>query len=73
MSRKIKPVSFNKVSEYDAKLLAYAEDEKRGNFSQYVKRLIDADMNKLPIQMPTQVYKEPEPTNEDADAMSGFL
>lgn len=73
MSRKIKPVSFNKVSEYDSRLLAYAESKERGNFSQYVKRLIDADMNKTPMYAPAQEYKEPVPTNEDAEAMSGFL
>ncbi|WP_432352644.1 hypothetical protein [Sporosarcina sp. A2] len=71
MSRKIKPVSFNKVSEYDSKLLAYAESKERGNFSQYVKRLIDADMNKTPMYVPAAVV--PEPTDEDAEAMSGFL
>ncbi len=73
MSRKIKPVSFNKVSEYDAKLLKYAEAKERGNFSQYIKRLIDADMNRNPMPASTQVHVEPKREDEDAEAMSGFL
>lgn len=73
MSRKVKTVSFSLVSEYDTRLLTYAEAYERGNFSQYVKRLIDADMNKTPIYAPAHVHVEPKPTNEDADAMSGFL
>lgn len=77
MSRKIKPVSFSLVSEYDARLLEYAESKERGNFSQYVKRLIDADMQGVqkvdPMYVPTQVHIESEPAGDDFDAMSGFL
>lgn len=74
MSRRIKPVSFSLVSEYDARLLEYAEDPARGNFSQYVKRLIDADMNKT-AQSVAAVPVRPAPVIEkdDVDAMSGFL
>lgn len=75
--RKIQPVSFSLVSEYDSRLLAYATAAERGNFSQYVKRLIDEDMRGVqqtaPMYAPTQGHVEPKPTNEDADAMSGFL
>lgn len=74
MSRRIKPVSFSLVSEYDARLLEYAEDPARGNFSQYVKRLIDADMTKV-VQPVVAVPVRPAPViqEDDADAMSGFL
>lgn len=75
--RKIKPVSFSLVSEYDSRLLVYATAAGRGNFSQYIKRLIDEDMRGVqratPMYAPVQEYKDPVPTNEDADAMSGFL
>ncbi|MGG0644300.1 hypothetical protein ABE021_10190 [Sporosarcina gallistercoris] len=73
MSRKVKTVSFSLVSEYDTRLLTYAEADERGNFSQYVKRLIDADMSKTPIYAQVQEHIETKPTDEDADAMSGFL
>ncbi|GEM_PF-7047951 len=75
--RKIRPVSFSLVSEYDVRLLQYSQDPARGNFSQYVKRLIDADMSKAsqPAEVVAAAPARPAPVilEDDRDAMSGFL
>lgn len=68
MTRKVKTVSFSRTSEYDAKLLAYAEQAERGAFSQYVKRLIYDDMRKVAPM--AEVAPVPEVEVED---VSGFL
>lgn len=75
MTRKVKTISFSLVSEYDSRLLEYAERAERGSFSKYVKRLIDDDMRggqrvaSAPIvDMPVSV-----PADDESDAMSGFL
>ncbi len=77
--RKIKPVSFSHVSEYDSRLLAYAESKERGNFSQYVKRLIDEDMSGVStsdnFNSPIEVKTKRNSLKEEIDreAMGGFL
>lgn len=77
--RKIKPVSFSLVSEYDSRLLAYATATERGNFSQYIKRLIDEDMRGVStsdnFNYPIEVKTKRMPLKEEVDkeAMEGFL
>ncbi|EGQ21294.1 hypothetical protein HMPREF9372_3331 [Sporosarcina newyorkensis 2681] len=79
MNRKTKTISFNLVSEYDSRLLEFAEREERGSFSKYIKRLIDNDMRGGNRQIAEsqiitdQVQREPEIQADDSDAMSGFL
>ncbi|ARK21356.1 hypothetical protein [Sporosarcina ureae] len=79
MTRKVKTISFSMVSEYDSRLLEYAERAERGSFSKYVKRLIDDDMRGGPrVDVPiVEVASISEPVNgpieDEADAMSGFL
>ncbi|GKV67285.1 MULTISPECIES: hypothetical protein [unclassified Sporosarcina] len=82
MTRKIKTVSFSLVSEHDAALLEYAEDEKRGNFSQYVKRLIAHDMKSTQRSIEwNQIAADSGQVPDDdggvfadvEDTMSGFL
>lgn len=77
--RKIKPVSFSLVSEYDSRLLTYATAAERGNFSQYIKRLIDEDMRGAStsdkFNFPIEVKTKRMPLKEEVDreAMEGFL
>lgn len=77
MTRKVKTISFSLVSEYDSRLLEYAERAERGSFSKYVKRLIDDDMRGgQRVDVPqgvTEVHVEPALQNDDEDTMSGFL
>lgn len=68
MTRKVKTVSFSRTSEYDAQLLAYAEQTERGAFSQYVKRLIYDDMRKV-----APVAEVAVEVAEIAEDVSGFL
>lgn len=79
MTRKVKTISFSLVSEYDSRLLEYAERAERGSFSKYVKRLIDDDMRDskhVDVQIaevaPVNVQVD-NPVDDEADAMSGFL
>ncbi|MEK4025757.1 hypothetical protein [Sporosarcina sp. FSL W7-1283] len=80
-TRQPKSVSFNLTSIYEVGLLNYAEDPKHGDFSKYIKRLIDRDMREgdrqenFTVQQTaaTQVHTEPEMQTEDSDIMSGFL
>lgn len=79
MTRKVKTISFSLVSEYDSRLLEYAERAERGSFSKYVKRLIDDDMRggqRVDVQIaevaPVNVQVD-DPVDDEADAMSGFL
>lgn len=79
MTRKVKTISFSLVSEYDSRLLEYAERAERGSFSKYVKRLIDDDMRggprvELPIvEVATLSTQVDNSADEDMDTMSGFL
>lgn len=76
--RKVKTISFSLVSEYDSRLLEYAERVERGSFSKYIKRLIDDDMRggqrvDVPIAESVSVNVAAEESTDDNDAMSGFL
>ena len=79
MTRKVKTISFSLVSEYDSRLLEYAERAERGSFSKYVKRLIDDDMRggqrvDVPIiEVGSTNVPVDDPVDDEADAMSGFL
>lgn len=84
MSRNNKSVSFNTKDELDAALLAHAEKinpltEKSRNFSKYVKKLIEDDMNGRNRNSGSYRYEnfitdEPEEyTSEVKNAMSSFL
>ncbi|WP_158231814.1 hypothetical protein [Sporosarcina sp. P19] len=41
--RQNKSISFKLTDKYEAKLLAHAESDHRGDFSKYIKRLISKD------------------------------
>lgn len=79
MTRKVKTISFSLVSEYDSRLLEYAERAERGSFSKYVKRLIDDDMRggqraEVPIVDIVPVNTSVDDQGDDeVDPMSGFL
>lgn len=79
MTRKVKTISFSLVSEYDSRLLEYAERAERGSFSKYVKRLIDDDMRvgqRVDVPMAEIVPVNDsvvDQRDDEADAMSGFL
>ena len=79
MTRKVKTISFSLVSEYDSRLLEYAERAERGSFSKYVKRLIDDDMRggqrvDVPmVEISPVINPVEDPVDDEADAMSGFL
>lgn len=83
--QKRKPVYFSLQDEFDLKLLAHAEKinpvtNKPQNFSKYVRRLIEEDMNKRStggVNMLPGTDNEPIVRKEkDAytlEAMGGFL
>ncbi len=85
MSRVNKSVSFNTQDELDVKLLDHAERPnsitgKKQNFSKYVKRLIEEDMNRRSSEgVNTVPGTDDEPIvrrEKDAytlEAMGGFL
>lgn len=78
--RKNKTVSFNENDEWDIELLNHAEklNPKTGkprNFSKYVKKLIEQDLNQengnLRIVQNDVVIEEKDPYTKEA--MKGFL
>ncbi|PIC71021.1 hypothetical protein [Sporosarcina sp. P17b] len=80
MTRKVKTISFSLISEYDSRLLEYAEKAERGSFSKYIKRLIDDDMRGGQRVVSGSIVEVnqlsapfADPVDDEADAMSGFL
>lgn len=78
MTRKVKTISFSFVSEYDSRLLEYAEKAERGSFSKYIKRLIDNDMhgrnlNEVVMERPIEKVKEPAVILRKPNTTGGFL
>lgn len=82
--RKNKPVSFNTKDEHDLALLNHAEQinpltGKSRNFSKYVKRLIEEDMNRGPqseirIDRNEPIIREEETYSiETKEAMNSFI
>ena len=82
--QKRKPVYFSLQDEFDLKLLAHAEKinpvtNKPQNFSKYVRRLIEEDMNKRSTGGVNMLTEDNEPIvrkEKDAytiEAMGGFL
>lgn len=82
--RKNKPVSFNTKDENDLALLNHAEQinpltGKARNFSKYVKRLIEEDMNRGPIseikidRNKPIIHEEETYSIETKEAMNSFI
>lgn len=82
--RKNKPVSFNTKDEHDLALLNHAEQinpltGKARNFSKYVKRLIEEDMNRGPqseIRIDRNepiIHEEETYSIETKEAMNSFI
>lgn len=82
--QKRKPVYFSLQDEFDLKLLAHAEKinpvtNKPQNFSKYVRRLIEEDMNKRSTGGVNMLTEDNEPIvrkEKDAytlEAMGGYL
>ena len=59
MTRKIGQVSFNLRDGFESRLYAHASKTEHGEFSKYIKRLIERDMTQLmPARPPELVEKE---------------
>ncbi len=50
MTRKIGQVSFNLRDGYESRLYAHASKTEHGEFSKYIKRLIERDMSQSTTQ-----------------------
>lgn len=72
MSRKTKSISFDLTDGHEKRLLEYVENEERGKFSRYIKRLIANDMESRQVRsvvsVATSVTKE-----KDDGSIEGFL
>lgn len=55
MTRKIGQVSFNLRSAYESRLYAHATKTEHGEFSKYVKRLIDRDLRAEDTSLTSQI------------------
>lgn len=55
MTRKIGQVSFNLRSAYESRLYAHATKTEHGEFSKYVKRLIDRDLRAEDTPLTSQI------------------
>lgn len=69
--RHIGQVSFNLLDEYEKGLWVFANQDKHGKFSQYIKRLIEQDRNgHRNIILPMDPVQD---LNEDKSAAQAFL
>lgn len=55
MTRKTGQVSFNLRSAYESRLYAHATKTEHGEFSKYVKRLIDRDLRAEDAPLTSQI------------------
>lgn len=55
MTRKVGQVSFNLRSAYECGLYAHATKSEHGEFSKYVKRLIDRDLRAEDASLTSQI------------------
>lgn len=60
MTRKIGQVSFNLRDGYESRLYAHASKTEHGEFSKYIKRLIERDMSQLMPVRPPEMETEAE-------------
>ena len=58
MTRKIGQVSFNLRDGYESRLYAHASKTEHGEFSKYIKRLIERDMTQVVTRVPTEVITD---------------
>lgn len=58
MTRKIGQVSFNLRDGYESRLYAHASKTEHGEFSKYIKRLIERDMTQVVTRVPTEVVTD---------------
>lgn len=54
MTRKIGQVSFNLRDGFESRLYAHASKTEHGEFSKYIKRLIERDMTQVVTRVPTE-------------------
>lgn len=54
MTRKIGQVSFNLRDGYESRLYAHASKTEHGEFSKYIKRLIERDLTRVVTRVPTE-------------------
>jgi hypothetical protein len=69
MTRKIGQVSFNLRDGYESRLYAHASKTEHGEFSKYIKRLIERDMSQLMPARPPQLITKME-TEAEFDVTS---
>lgn len=72
-TRQPKSVSFDLTDAYEVDLLNYAEDEKHGNFSEFVKRLIARHKDGMQPQHVILDVPANEESEKDKEAMNVFL
>lgn len=60
MTRKIGQVSFNLRDGYESRLYAHASKTEHGEFSKYIKRLIERDMTQLMPARPSELVEKEE-------------
>lgn len=68
MTRKTGQVSFNLRSAYESRLYAHATKTEHGEFSKYVKRLIDRDLRAEDASLTPQVIARADVEDVDVNA-----
>lgn len=58
MTRKIGQVSFNLRDGFESRLYAHASKTEHGEFSKYIKRLIERDMSQVVTRVPAEVITD---------------
>ena len=72
--RKIKTTSYSQVNAYEKRLLAHAESEEHGDYSNYVKRLVGRDMEERGRALVASTFDTtPAPPVEVTEDFSGFI
>lgn len=72
--RKIKTTSYSQINGYEKRLLAYAELEEHGDYSNYVKRLVGRDMEERGRAIVASTFIDtPTPPVEVTEDFSGFI
>lgn len=58
MMRKIGQVSFNLRDGYESRLYSHASKTEHGEFSKYIKRLIERDMTQVITRVPSEAITD---------------
>ena len=73
IGRKTKSISFDLTDAHEKGLLEYVENEERGKFSRYIKRLIAQDRDGGARVYSAPVAPAVIEQDEDDDLMGGYL